>query len=190
MTLIPVPIPHIRLSQNYRPAPFGCGRSTPQKELWQDYTQLVRYHSGLYESDLRRYGALKERVDAMARAMPYPPDSTITTTITTTSKAESQHLYQTQIVSQELARLTQLHRALGYYMDLQPAGLFGLVSEMFGCTLGRMGDGGYGLDGFERVWTGGRVAGGGGGVKSGGERGGAGDGRGAYNGDVRRDGMR
>jgi hypothetical protein len=154
---------------------------------------LVRYHSGLYESDLRRYGALKERVDAMARAMPYPPDSTVITTsnlTTTGSKAESQHqhLYQTQILSQELARLTQLHRALGYYMDLQPAGLFGLVSEMFGCTLGRMGDGGYGLDGLVRVWTGGGVVVGG--DRSGGERGGTGDGRGAYNGDVRRDGMR
>jgi hypothetical protein len=167
VTLIPVPIPHIRLSQNYRPAPLGSGRSTPQKELWQDYTQLVRYHSGLYESDLRRYGALKDRVDAMARAMPYPPDSTVITTsnlTTTGSKAESQHqhLYQTQILSQELARLTQLHRALGHYMDLQPAGLFGLVSEMFGCTLGRMGDGGYGLDGLERIWSGGEVVAGGG----------------------------
>jgi hypothetical protein len=139
----------------------------------------------VYESDLRRYGALKERVDGMARAMPYPPDSTVITTVTTTSKAESQHLYQTQILSQELARLTQLHRALGYYMDLQPAGLFGLVSEMFGCTLGRMGDGGYGLDGLERVWSGAegrsRVEGG---------MGIAGGGRGAYNGDVRRDGVR
>jgi hypothetical protein len=151
---------------------------------------LVRYHSELYESDLRRYGALKERVDGMARAMPYPPDSTMTPTITTTSKAESQHLYQTQILSQELVRLTQLHRALGYYMDLQPAGLFGLVSEMFGCTLGRMGDGGYGLDGLERVWSGGGVVAGGGGstVGTGGRI--AGGGRGAYNGDVRRDGMR
>jgi hypothetical protein len=147
---------------------------------------LVRYHSGLYESDLRRYGALKERVDGMARAMPYPPDSTITTSnLTTTSKAESQHLYQTQILSQELARLTQLHRALGYYMDLQPAGLFGLVGEMFGCTLGRMGDGGYGLDGLERIWSGG-------GVRSRVENGGgiAGGGRGAHHGDVLRDGMR
>ena len=143
----------------------------------------------MYESDLRRYGALKERVDAMARAVPYPPDSTITTSnLTTTSKAESQHLYQTQILSQELARLTQLHWALGYYMDLQPAGLFGLVSEMFGCTLGRMGDGGYGLDGLERVWSGGGVVVGGGGNRV--EGGIPGVGRGAYNGDVRQDGMR
>jgi len=95
-----------------------------QRYMWQAYSSTVQAQSAKYEMDLARFVAIRQGLIERK---------------------------EFEILRLEGERLSEIHRMLQYYVALQPADLFHLVINRFGCTLGRGPGGEYTLDGLEAI---------------------------------------